>query len=89
MIKVGNEIWVQTSKAKKKAAKFQMALLMVPQGVLTPRAITTTTTASGSPTSGGLWTIFGSQWAALDRSPIGRIQLQKTGFGGGIYRQFH
>ena len=58
---------------------------MAPQDMLTPRAATTTT-ASGSPTSGGLWTIFGSQWAALSRRPIKAIPLQRAGFGGGIYR---
>ena len=74
---------MQTSKAA--AAVFQMALLMALQDMLTPRAATTTT-ASGSPTSGGLWTIFGSQWAALSRRPIKAIPLQRAGFGGGIYR---
>ena len=75
---------MQTSKEA--AAVFQMALSMALQAALTPRAITTITTASGSPSSGDLWTIFGDQWGALDRRPIRTIPLQKTGFGGGIYR---
>ena len=60
---------------------FQMALLMALQEALTPRAITRTTTASGSPSSGGLWMIFGDQWGALDRRPIGTAPLLRAGSG--------
>ena len=57
---------------------FQMALMLALQE--SPRAILTTT-ASASPSSGGLWTIFGDQWGALDRRPIGTAPLPRAGSG--------